>query len=81
MGKIRGPRGSEVRLLIIHLGAIDPIVVSIRRDVIPLTSVLLRSELGDPIAHIRLTSFYADTAEKLSETLNTHVTPGPKASS
>ena len=70
VGKIRGPRGSEVRLLVLHLGAIDPIVVLIRRDVIPLTSVLLRSELGDRIAHIRLTSFYADTAEKLNETLN-----------
>ena len=79
VGKIRGPRGSEVMLLIIHLGAIDPIVVVIRRDVIPLTSVLLRSELGDRIAHIRITSFFSDTAEKLIETLNNAQDAGAEA--
>ena len=79
VGKIRGPRGSEVRLLILHLGAIDPIVVLIKRDVIPLVSVLLRSELGDRIAHIRLTSFFTDTAEKLSETLNNARNAGAEA--
>ena len=73
---IRGPRGSEVRLLILHLGAIDPVEVSITRDTIPLISVLLRSEPGDKIAHIRLTSFYADTSEQLSDTIKRAVRDG-----
>ena len=69
VSKIRGPRGSEVVLLVLHLGSIDPVQLTVRRDVIPLHSVLLRSEPGDRIAHIRLTTFYADTAEVLARTI------------
>ena len=76
VAKIRGPRGSEVRLLVLHLGSIDPEIIAIIRDVIPLTSVLLRSEPGDRIAHIRITTFYADTSEKLRETIKGAVEAG-----
>ena len=76
VGKIRGPRGSTVILLIKHLGAIDPVEIEVVRDVIPLVSVLLRSELGDRIAHIRLTNFYADTPDKLSKTIKDVVSAG-----
>ena len=77
--QIRGPRGSIVILLVLHLGAIDPVTLSIRRDEIPLTSVLLRSEPGDRIAHIRITSFYSDTSEALSETIQAAVDTGAEA--
>ena len=69
VAKIRGPRGTIVRLLILHLGAIDPIEISVRRGVIPLTSVLLRSDDGDRFAHIRVTDLYANTPEQLREKL------------
>ena len=69
VSKIRGPRGSTVRLLVRHLGAIDPVIVQIIRGIIPLESVLLRSAPGDRIAHIRLTEFFADTADDLSKML------------
>ena len=65
VAKIRGPRGSIVRLLVMHLGAIDPIEIAVRRGVIPLTSVRLRSDEGDRFAHIRVTDFYANTPEQL----------------
>ena len=65
VGKIRGPRGTIVRLLVMHLGAIDPIEIPVRRGVIPLTSVRLRSDHGDRFAHIRITDFYANTPEQL----------------
>ena len=65
VAKIRGPRGTIVRLLVMHLGAIDPIEISVRRGVIPLTSVRLRSDEGDRFAHIRITDFYANTPEQL----------------
>ena len=74
--KIRGPRGSKVLLLIQHLGAVDPVLIEVTRDVIPLVSVLLRSDPGDKIAHIRLTDFYADTAEKLAQTIEEAVAAG-----
>ena len=69
VAKIRGPRGTQVKLLVQHLGGIDPVDIFVTRDVIPLESVLLRSEPGDRIAHIRLTDFYADTGEQLAETI------------
>ena len=74
--RIRGPRGSKVLLLIQHLGAVDPVLIEVTRDVIPLVSVLLRSDPGDKIAHIRLTDFYADTAEKLAGTIEEAVAAG-----
>jgi carboxyl-terminal processing protease len=67
VGKIRGPRGSEVRLLIIHLGEFDELEVLVRRDVIPLESVVVRTQPEDKFAHIRLTTFYQDTAKQLAQ--------------
>ena len=69
VAKIRGPRGTEVLLLVLHLGALDEVEISIRRDVIPLESVLIRSRLGDRFAHIRLTTFFADTPDKLADAI------------
>ena len=69
VGKIRGPEGSQVTLLIKHLGALDPVEIVVTRGVIPLISVLLRSEPGDKVAHIRVTDFYADTTRRLVETI------------
>jgi carboxyl-terminal processing protease len=66
---IRGPKGSTVTLLLKHLGALDPITLEIKRGVIPLVSVILRSEPGERFAHIRITNFYPNTAEALKETL------------
>lgn len=74
--RIRGPRGTEVSLLVQHLGEIDPVEIIIRRDVIPLISVLTRSEPGDRIAHIRVTDFYADTAQRLYQALIQAVNSG-----
>ncbi len=67
--RIRGPRGSKVTLLVKHLGDLDPVEIVVTRDTIPLHSVLLRSEPGARIAHIRLTSFYADSADKLADAI------------
>ncbi len=67
--RIRGPRGTTVSLLVQHLGEIDPVEIIIHRDVIPLVSVLTRSKQGDRIAHIRITNFYADTAQRLYQAL------------
>ena len=73
---IRGPRGTSVLLEILHLGDIDSVEIVITRDVIPLESVLVRSNPGDQIAHIRVTDFFADTAEKLFEAINQVIDSG-----
>ena len=69
VSKIRGPRGSVVKLLVQHVGSVEKVLIEVERGVIPLQSVILRSEPGDKVAHIRLTNFYEDTADKLSETI------------
>lgn len=66
VSKIRGPRGSIVSLLVQHIGDPESVIIEVERGVIPLQSVLLRSEPGHRIAHIRLTNFYEDTADKLA---------------
>ena len=76
VSKIRGPRGSVVRLLVQHVGRSEKVVIEVERGVIPLQSVILRSEPGNKVAHIRLTNFYEDTADKLAEAIRDTVAAG-----
>ena len=76
VSKIRGPRGSVVRLLVQHVGDVERVVIEVERGVIPLESVVMRSEPGARIAHIRLTNFYEDTADRLTETIRDTMAAG-----
>ena len=69
VNKIRGPKGSEVRLLVKHLTEASEVEIIVVRDTIPLESVLVRSRPEDRFAHIRLTTFYANTADELAEAI------------
>ena len=69
VNKIRGPKGSEVRLLVKHLTQASEVEIVVVRDTIPLESVLVRSRPEDRFAHIRLSTFYANTAEELAEAI------------
>ena len=76
VSKIRGPRGSVVTLLVQHVGSLEQVIIEVERGVIPLQSVILRSEPGHRVAHIRLTNFYEDTAERLSEMIRENLAAG-----
>ena len=69
VSKVRGPKGSTVELLIKHLGALDPVLIAVVRDKIPLVSVRLRSQPEDRFAHIRIEQFYPTTPDDLRETV------------
>ncbi len=69
VSKIRGPRGTTVELLVKHLGALDPVLIAIVRDKIPLISVHLRSDPGARFAHVRISQFYPNTPDALRETI------------
>ena len=69
VNKIRGPKGSEVRLLVKHLTEASEVEIVVVRDTIPLDSVYVRSRPEDRFAHIRLTTFYAKTASELAEAI------------
>ncbi len=75
---IRGPKGTAVTLLVKHLGALDPVEVEIIRGVIPLTSVLVRSQPEDELMHIRLTNFYPETANELSDAIRDGMSRGAR---
>jgi len=69
VSRIRGPRGSEVKLTILHKNAKEPQTVSIVRDAIPLVSVKSK-KLEDGYYWVRLTRFSERTTEELREALN-----------
>ena len=76
VSKIRGPRGSVVSLLVQHVGSVEKVVIEVERGVIPLQSVVVRSEPGQRVAHIRLTNFYEATMDDLSQAIRESIDTG-----
>ena len=69
VSRIRGRKGTAVELLILHLNETEPILISITRGVIPLTSVRLLMQTGR-IGHLRLSSFSGTTNDELETALD-----------
>lgn len=69
VSKIRGPKGTEVELLIMHKEAKAPTTVKIVRDAIPLISVKARFLDDDGYLWVRLTRFNDRTTLELLEAL------------
>ncbi len=68
--KLRGPKGSKVKLLIERVGMKKPLAFTITRDIILLESVTSRMFDGNmKIAYIRIKEFREKTAEDLALTL------------
>lgn len=68
VSQIRGPRGTEVELTILRRDAKAPIVVSIKREAIPLISVKSR-ELEPGYFWLRLTRFSERTTPELLDAI------------
>ncbi len=62
--RIRGPKGTSVRLLILHQGETEPELIDITRAEIELSSV--RFEMRGDIAYINITHFSENTDEELT---------------
>jgi carboxyl-terminal processing protease len=69
--KIRGKKGSEVKLQVMREGLTTPIEVSVKRDEIPVETVIseVKKEKGKDIGYIQITSFSEHTAEDFQEQL------------
>jgi carboxyl-terminal processing protease len=65
VSQIRGPRGTEVTLTVIHRDARETDDVTIRRDQIHIESVKLET-LDNNIAHVTVTNFNGDTAARFT---------------
>ncbi len=68
VGRIRGPKGEPVDLVILHQGEDSPVSLTIVRDVINVASLYIENLEGG-IAHIRVTSFSETTNEQMVDAL------------
>jgi len=66
--KIRGEKGTVVKLLVLHLGADAPVEIEITRDEIDVPSVRWEM-LSDGIAHITITNFSTRTGDEFESAL------------
>jgi len=74
--RIRGPKGTKIKLTIMREGEKKPLVFSITRDVIPLKSV--RAMLLAPgIGYVRISTFQSKTANDLDAAVSKLEKEGP----
>jgi carboxyl-terminal processing protease len=74
--KIRGQKGTSVKLLVLHEGDNEPVEIQIVRDEITLDSVF--SEMRGDIAYIRITQFLESTGGELENALKDAIGKGAK---
>ncbi|MGQ9682860.1 MAG: S41 family peptidase [Anaerolineae bacterium] len=78
IGLIRGPKGTQVTLLILREGVQEPFEVKVTREQIDLPTVETR-QLDDDIAYLRLTEFNNQAATRLREALRQLLADSPRA--
>ena len=67
--KMRGPKGSKVKLTILRKGQQKPLEIELVRDIISIQSVKSHS-LEPGFGYVRISSFQSGTANDLRKTLN-----------
>lgn len=69
--KIRGEKGTKVKLEIARQGVTEPLIVEVKRDEIPQITVYsdLKRQNGKAIGYIEITSFSEDTAAEFDKNL------------
>ncbi len=76
--RLRGPKGSQVKVSVLRSGSHNLVDFQIIRDKIPLYSVDAAYMMDDNIGYIRIGSFSATTHEEFREKLNTLQEQGMK---
>ncbi|MEK6718416.1 MAG: S41 family peptidase [candidate division NC10 bacterium] len=66
--KLRGPKGSKVTITILREGSLEPLDVTLVREVIEVKSVRSK-DLGDGIYYVRLSSFQERTTKDMERAL------------
>lgn len=74
--KIRGPKGSEVILTVVHENEQSTVDIPVIRDTIEVDSV--KMDITDQIAHVEIISFNADTGQDFSATAREALRQGVK---
>ena len=68
VSRVRGPKGTSVKLLVERRSRLEPTTIEVVRDAIKIDSVQWNL-LPDGVAHLRITSFALNTDELLTEAL------------
>ncbi|MDL2285771.1 S41 family peptidase [Desulfovibrio sp. OttesenSCG-928-F07] len=68
VSNIRGPKGSEVELMVLHKDAVAPVNIKIKRDFIPIISVKSRF-LDNGYLWVRLSRFSEKTTDELEKAI------------
>jgi carboxyl-terminal processing protease len=66
--KIRGPKGTEVELTVLHEDENQPVTITVERDVIPMQSVKTR-DMGAGYVYARISNFNQKTTDDLRQAL------------
>ena len=69
MHRLRGPKGTKVRLGVVRRGVNDPIFFNVVRDKIPLNTIDASYIVAPGIGYIRIESFGATTGKELHEAI------------
>lgn len=75
--KIRGPKGTEIRLTVISINAVKTKEIKIIRDIIDLQSVKYEQKWGN-IAYIQIASFTEDTANEFNKEITKAIADNSK---
>ncbi|MSQ11956.1 MAG: S41 family peptidase [Dehalococcoidia bacterium] len=75
--RVRGKKGTEVALTVLHLGADQPVTVRARRDTITLESVFWNMT-NDQLAYLNITFFYENTPNAVKAALREIASRGAK---
>ncbi len=70
MQKLRGTRGTQVRVSVARPGVEEPLEITLTRDRIPVHSVPYAFMLGEQTGYIRITRFAEQTGEELGQALS-----------
>lgn len=68
-GRLRGPKGSKVKLTIVRRGVEEPLYFTVKRDKIPIYSLDASYIIQPKTGYIRVNRFGATTAEEFKEAL------------
>ncbi len=77
VNRVRGKKGTEVALTLVHFGSTDNITLRVVRDTIPLKSVFWNMT-NEQYAYMRLSFFYANTPQAMEQALKEVAAQGAK---
>lgn len=77
-GKIKGKKGTEVQLMILHSGAIHPVLLSVTRDRVNVSSIDAAYMINAEAGYIRIGEFGANTDNDFVDAVKTLKAAGMK---